>query len=896
MARTIPRYIAQKGLDSGAQTIPRYQDNAQVGEGLKKAGDALIVAGARWQRLNEQQENFKAQNEFARFKSQIQLGWYQDSQNWDPGRDPPGTLHDNMMRRVDGATQQFMASIPPRLQERYRESVSTFRQTSSDSAARFELTESRKYYTGQLDKIVGGLADTVKQRPEMFEQAVKEMTQSVDSAVSLPTAQRKSMAGAYLKTLMEAGVTGFNSQGRFDEAKTFIEKYTKELRPESENGAAPPSGGTGLSNSTGPQSQLNQRRIDQINAKPEIAAAIERAAKEEGFDPNVAKVVASIESGGRPGVQTGSYIGLFQLSRSGFGTFGKGGDITDPYANAVAGIRSLKADAAAFEQKMGRPPTASELYMSHQQGQGGVIEHLKNPDQPAWVSMFNTAEGQRKGEAWAKRAIWGNIPDDLKQQAGSVENVKSSDLMAIYDSKVRGTSLASAYENVRRPVAPPPQEVTMVADSSGRITGQQGATIETAQQDQPTQVAEARKPRTEWDAFSDRMLSQIEGARLKADAKDKAITRELQATIKDDILSIQRTGQEIKSLSPEDIERRLGPEVRDNWERQRSQAHRFFALTSDMDKISSSEILDRLDQTAPVPGSRGYSEQEKLHNDAAKYAGEILQQRAKDPAQAVSNMPEVRAAAEKLDPRDPKSVLALADARMRAQEQLGIAEEYRSPLTTDEARAYARRLTDPMVTNKPDAARQLIENVRSFYGEKYAQPALSAILRAQGVDRATSEQVAQIYNNVTKASGLRGPTATEQEAAAAAASAARARQVFPEADAVTGPNGEPIDIYRPNTLSTPTWGEFSKQMPFEPGKTRIDEGDARILLEDPTRRGEFDKLYGVGAADWALSRGQSNYTPPGADSGIPSAPVETYEPLPGDFSTGDTPSADWPEP
>ena len=34
------------------------------------------------------------------------------------------------------------------------------------------------------------------------------------------------------------------------------------------------------------------------------------------------------------------------------------------------------------------------------------------------AEMYSTAEGQRKGPGWAKLAIWGNVPNDLKAQFG----------------------------------------------------------------------------------------------------------------------------------------------------------------------------------------------------------------------------------------------------------------------------------------------------------------------------------------------------------------------------------------------------------------------------------------------------------------------------------------------
>jgi hypothetical protein len=55
--------------------------------------------------------------------------------------------------------------------------------------------------------------------------------------------------------------------------------------------------------------------------------------------------------------------------------------------------------------------------------------------------MYSTGEGQEKGPGWAKKAIWGNIPDALKARYGSVENVTSKDFMDIWKAKVEGGDL-----------------------------------------------------------------------------------------------------------------------------------------------------------------------------------------------------------------------------------------------------------------------------------------------------------------------------------------------------------------------------------------------------------------------------------------------------------------------
>ena len=67
------------------------------------------------------------------------------------------------------------------------------------------------------------------------------------------------------------------------------------------------------------------------------------------------------------GSRTGSYMGLFQLSRSEFRKYGSG-DVVSPRDNAVVAAYKLVTEATLFELYSDREPTVSELYLIHQQG------------------------------------------------------------------------------------------------------------------------------------------------------------------------------------------------------------------------------------------------------------------------------------------------------------------------------------------------------------------------------------------------------------------------------------------------------------------------------------------------------------------------------------------------
>jgi len=138
-----------------------------------------------------------------------------------------------------------------------------------------------------------------------------------------------------------------------------------------------------------------------------------------------------IESGGNQNARTGSYTGVLQMGPSERAQYG-GNDL-------AAGARMYADKYNWFKSKYGRDPSPTELYMVNQQGQGGLAAHMANPDGLAWRNMAQTAEGQQKGDAWAKKAIWGNVPDDVKANyPGGVDSLTSRQFMDLWNNKVLG--------------------------------------------------------------------------------------------------------------------------------------------------------------------------------------------------------------------------------------------------------------------------------------------------------------------------------------------------------------------------------------------------------------------------------------------------------------------------
>jgi hypothetical protein len=162
---------------------------------------------------------------------------------------------------------------------------------------------------------------------------------------------------------------------------------------------------------------------------------IKRASDAFGLDFNFMKAVARIESDFDPKQRTGSYFGLFQLSKDEFAKYGSG-DILDARDNAVAAAYKFATEDILFELSTHKKANFSDLYLIHQQGISGAEEHVNHPDRTAWKSICATDEGKERGEKWCKRAIWENTLPKIKRIWKSVDNLTSGVFVDMWQNQV----------------------------------------------------------------------------------------------------------------------------------------------------------------------------------------------------------------------------------------------------------------------------------------------------------------------------------------------------------------------------------------------------------------------------------------------------------------------------
>lgn len=116
----------------------------------------------------------------------------------------------------------------------------------------------------------------------------------------------------------------------------------------------------------------------------DITEVIRGSFAKYGLDPNVGLKIANIESRMNPRAKNpvSSAGGLFQFIDSTAKHYGLA-DRYDPAQSADAAARLTNDNRNLLRQKLGRDPTPGELYLAHQQGGGGALKLLQNPDAPA---------------------------------------------------------------------------------------------------------------------------------------------------------------------------------------------------------------------------------------------------------------------------------------------------------------------------------------------------------------------------------------------------------------------------------------------------------------------------------------------------------------------------------
>jgi hypothetical protein len=438
----------------------------------------------------------------------------------------------------------------------------------------------------------------------------------------------------------------------------------------------------------------------------------------------------SVESGmgrvhDRPGSQ---YQGLGQFGTAERLKYG----ITDPTSitqNANALVQEAETNLPALGKALGRQPTAAELYLAHQQGVGGAVAQLSNPDKPAWQNLAATSEGRSRGADWAKTAIWGNMTVSAKAAFGSVDNVTGSDFVRVvkgfYGGGAGNSATASAAGAPGAPAA---------ADGSGVINRPQSY--------QRAQVMFGDNP-----VF----LRQVETEIDRVWGEQRKVSEERIGEIglaMPNIVSAMADGHlEAEKDVPSDLGL-LGAKQAEDWQERIAAAKVLGARVGQLPMATPGsidamrdELRTGLGETSPL-----YKFQKDIVGAYDKAVNARQETLKKDPATYVlNNDTDLKAtfdAAEKAG--TPQAMQAFAQQMLARQDYLGVAPDQRHILPADYTASLAARWRDPARLPPPQpgeaggagAVINEIQGTARLYGDYWPDvyreiaPKLDPVLRA----------------------------------------------------------------------------------------------------------------------------------------------------------------------
>lgn len=175
--------------------------------------------------------------------------------------------------------------------------------------------------------------------------------------------------------------------------------------------------GAGIGGVAGSLSRPGARAVPRAGKPAAVDSRIEAEAVRRGFDPAVAVRIRQLENGSgdpqaRPvknGKRLSSAHGVFQITDSTWQGLG-GGDRNNVGRQVELGIENLVREAAGLRQTLGREPDGWEIYLAHQQGQGGARALLGNPGQDAIATLTTVLEKSNpgRGAQLARQAVLNN--------------------------------------------------------------------------------------------------------------------------------------------------------------------------------------------------------------------------------------------------------------------------------------------------------------------------------------------------------------------------------------------------------------------------------------------------------------------------------------------------------
>lgn len=689
------------GLPSARSGRPiASADTSAIGRGVANFGAGVSAIATAVTKHEDQASEFEAERRFQEFKWNQQLALEETMKGAEPGK--VDGFSDQWAGGYREKAKEFLAEIPDAHKSKYDQKLFGVEREFYGAASSFMRNEQKRSslnaLTGMKDNVFYKRASS----PEDIAKIREDYNGLIQKNPYLSPIEKDEILRKTFTDLERAHVLGRLERG--DDTDAVIRDIRGGVLDADENPE------TRAKPFTEAVKSLPQQAAAPRKFSPAVDKAIQAAVQKYGVDQGLMTTFAAIESGGDPSEKTGSYKGLFQLSDDEFAKYGGKGNIFDVAANADAAAAKIKAESAEFQKKYGRAPTALDLYMVHQQGEAGYEAHMSSPEDPAWLNMAATGEGKKKGMKWAKAAIWGNIPDDVKSRfPDGVESVTSGQFVEIWREKVERFGGGQ--------VIPMPKAAKTF----------QG----------PYQLLSVNERE-----------SLVKTAQSKQRAGLEAEREQLKRMLDDETTSLRETGVGVSGYDLERAKRVLEPNQINTHIIQRAKAVMEYEASHDLHEIDNNQLHRRLSDISPKAGEKNYDMKSDVHKKVEQKISHIVQERERDPARAVDRLPKMaeltKAARE--NPDDPEAIQALVRARLDAQEKLNIPEGIRSPITL----AEAKDIIAPTSKLDGKALKEAMPGIIAKIEERYGPYAAATGSRAIQMVVHNKELADEVWGHVSK--------------------------------------------------------------------------------------------------------------------------------------------------
>lgn len=324
---------------------------------------------------------------------------------------------------------------------------------------------------------------------------------------------------------------------------------------------------------------------------------------------------------------------------------------------------------------------------------------------------------------------------------------------------------------------------------------------------------------------------------------------EFDTRVKDSTAEAMQTGGSVNPVPQEEFTRHFGASEGAVHYQNYVSDLQFGADRQSFENLDDLAIQRVIDGRIPAAGTPGFAHKMDNVNRLRTYADKLQTQRREDPAGAVSRLPVVKDATAQYDPKRPETFQPVAQARLVAQENLGIEPEYQTPIT----KAEALQLTKPIGTMLPGQEHETITGVYGTFQKMFgdnADKAFAYALRARKVQAEVAQQAAGIMRTVANQATVQQQQARDLDRLTEMAASDRAVVDL-------GPAGTPGAMRAPlRVIGNPEEeGGGGGMEPSTTAQKPVPTPQAiSFLIRNPKTAENFDKKFGTGMAKQIMQR------------------------------------------